>query len=98
MAKFKLLETTKPQKSCLTCKHRDFDMYGWHCNKYHKYFDNELYLYEINKQKCKYHKRDIYYYLKNGTDKYIEKEGLILSYKRGKFKVKQKPLLDELFI
>ena len=98
MVKFKLLETTKPQKSCLTCKYREFDIYGWCCNKHNKYFDNELHLYEINEQKCKYHKRDIFYSLKDGTDKYIEKEGLILSYERGKFKIEQELILDELFI
>ena len=38
MVKFKLLETTKPQKSCLTCKYREFDIYGWCCNKHNKYF------------------------------------------------------------
>lgn len=96
--KVKITKSTKPQKSCLTCKYREFDIYGWVCNKHKKYFDNELYLYEMNEQKCKYHKRDSYYYLSNGADKYIEKEGLIFSYKKGKFEIKQGYIIDELFI
>lgn len=96
--KVKITKSTKPQKSCLTCKYREFDIYGWVCNKHKKYFDNELYLYEMNEQKCKYHKRDFYYYLSNGADKYIEKEGLIFSYKKGKFEIKQGCIIDELFI
>lgn len=76
----------KTKKTCLSCKYREFDCYGWYCSKHNIYNDfyDKNYI-EMRSNKCKYHKRDSRFILSNGIHKCIVINGKTYSYKQGKF-------------
>ena len=84
----------KRNKSCEICKYREFDAYGWDCNKHNTYFNDYETCYDMQTHKCKYYKRDVTYSLSNGIVKYFELNNYQYTYRQGKFiKIKQ-PEID----